>query len=333
MLNNSIRRTSFLVPIILVSIGGAALCRSSSSKGVPEFKEKWRVTNQMDAPECAYLDSESGNIYVSLNPGQQDRKDGKGRVAKLRRDGKMINPNWAVGLNAPKGMRRFGDTLWVADINEIVGINVTTGRLTSRRSVQDAKALSGVAVADDGTVYVSDFRGAKIYALSNGTVSVFVDDPVYDPPKIIMSAAGNVAGTMIQDPIGRAPKGIFVDGVSLVAGGGGQPDGHVSGTLYTLNLKTKERTVLYPWPFANIDSIESDGKGGYIFGDGLAGDILRFPAHGLKPERLQQLKPGTGQIRFIPSENLLLVPFTRGNMIVAYDISDALAYSDLQRRR
>jgi len=295
--------------------------------GEPEFKEKWRVTSGIDTPVCAYADSESGNIYISMNPGGQDRKDGKGRIAKLSRDGKMMNPDWSVGLNAPKGMRRYRDTLWVADINEIAGINVTTGKATSRTVVPGAKSLTGVAVADDGTVYVSDFRGDKIYSLHDGVIAAFVDDPVYNPPKRV------VGGTLTQDPIGQAPRGILADGVSLVVGGWGQPEARLMGYLYALNLKTKERTVLYPWPFASIDSIEGDGKGGYILGDGFAGTILRLPAHGLAPERLQKLKPGIGQIGFVLPGNLLLVPYTRGNMIVSYDISDALTYSEQNRRR
>ena len=326
MTKTTIVGVSAVVAIFLVCIGTATVRQTGTSTDTPPFKEKWRATDHIDAPMDAYADPQSGSVYISLNPGEQDKKDGKERIAKLSRDGKMINSNWADGLNAPKGMRRYENTLWVADINELVGINLSTGKVMSRRVILDATSLTGVAAAPDGTVFASDFRRDKIYALQNDAVSVFTDAPVYNPPKMIKG------GTMAQDPIAPAPRGITMDGASLVVGGWGQPDAHISGHLYALNITSKERTVLYPWPFANMDSLETDGKGGYIIADSLAGRILRFPLHGLAPERLQQLKSGFGQIGFVPSVSLLLVPYTRGNVVVAYDISDAIAFSEQHRR-
>jgi hypothetical protein len=310
--------------IWIVSLTSIALLLNCSSpvgsslpaQEKPNFREVWVVRDRINAPAGAYADVRTGNIYVTLNPGTVDARNGQGRIAKLGHDGKLIEADWVSGLNAPKGLRGNGITLWVTDIDEIIAIDIASRKVLSRTRVQDAKSLSGIAVAEDGVVYVSDPQTDKIYLLRNGTVSLFVDNPIYDPP------LRNRGGIIVQDPVGASPEGIVVDGSSLVVGGGGRDK--FSGYLYRLNLATKERTVLYPWPFANIDSIESDGKGGYLTSDSKSGIILRLPINGKAPQFLQQLQVGAGRIAFIPSDQRLVVPYTRENKITAYDISDAL---------
>ena len=287
-----------------------------SAQEKPNFREVWVARDRINAPVGAYADVRTGNIYVTLSPGAENGRNGQGRIAKLGHDGKLIEADWASGLNSPKGLRGNGITLWVADIDEIIAIDIASGKVMSRTRVQDAKSLSGVAVAEDGVVYVSDPQADKIYLLRNGSVSLFVDNPIYDPP---LRSGG---GIIVQDPVGVSPEGIVVDGASLVVGGGGRDK--FSGYLYRVNLMTKERTVLYPWPFANIGSIESDGNGGYLISDSESGRIQRLPINGKGPKVLQQLQVGAGRIAFIASEQLLVVPNTRENKITAFDISDAL---------
>src|ERR1700704_3608731 len=54
--------------------------------------------------------------------------------------------------------------------------------------------------------------------------------------------------------------------LSLQAGGKPEADftTKVPGRLFSLDLKTKKKTLITPEPFGNIDGIESDGQGGYI---------------------------------------------------------------------
>ena len=78
------------------------------------------------------------------------------------------------------------------------------------------------------------------------------------------------------------PNGLLVEGDSLVVGGWGKPEADfttkVPGRLFKLDLKTKKKTLITPEPTANIDGLESDGKGGYIVSDYLAGKILHISA-------------------------------------------------------
>ena len=81
-----------------------------------------------------------------------------GHISRLAADGKVVNAKWATGLNAPKGLRSVGGTLWVTDIDEVVAIEIASGRITSRVKIDGAKFLNDLATAPDGTVYASDSR-------------------------------------------------------------------------------------------------------------------------------------------------------------------------------
>jgi hypothetical protein len=67
-----------------------------------------------------------------IDPGQILEKDGNGYISRLTPDGKMASAKWVTGLNAPKGLRSAGSTLWVSDIDEIVAIDIGSGKITQR---------------------------------------------------------------------------------------------------------------------------------------------------------------------------------------------------------
>jgi sugar lactone lactonase YvrE len=270
----------------------------------PAAAELWSVTEGIQTPESVYVDPASGDIYVSSIEGMPGEKDGKGHISKISADGKTVNAMWVTGFNAPKGLRSFEGTLWVTDIDEIVGIDMATGKVSSKTKVAGAQFLNDTAVGSDGTVYVSDMMGNKIIALKGGKTSVFAqgEDLEY-------------------------PNGLLVEGDSLVVGGWGKPEADfttkVPGRLFKLDLKTKKKTLITPEPSANIDGLESDGKGGYIATDYLAGKVLRISADG-KITTLTTFMPSTADIAFIAADNKLIVPHMNENKIVAYDISGAL---------
>ena len=66
----------------------------------------------------------------SIN-GQILEKDGNGYISRLSPDGKVVSAKWVTGLNAPKGLRSAGGVLWVADIDEVVAIDIGSGRSPS----------------------------------------------------------------------------------------------------------------------------------------------------------------------------------------------------------
>jgi hypothetical protein len=167
----------------------------------PADNAKWAVTDGIAAPESVFVDADSGFIFVSNINGMPDARDGNGYISKLSSDGKMITAMWVTGLNAPKGLRSYKGTLWNADLDEVIGIDIASGKITSRTKVDGAKFLNDVATGDDGTVYVSDTVASKIFAVKNGKATVFAegDDIEY-------------------------PNGLLVQGDKLIVAGWGKPE-------------------------------------------------------------------------------------------------------------
>ena len=95
------------------------------------------------------------------------------------------------------------------------------------------------------------------------------------------------------------------------------------GHLFALDLQTKQKTLITPKPFANIDGLERDGRGGYIVSDYVAGKILQVSSSGDARE-LRQFTPGSADIGFVSSGNVLLVPHMNENTLASYDLSDVL---------
>ena len=264
----------------------------------------WKATDGIATPESVYVDEGSGFIFSSQIDGAPDARDGNGRIVQLARNGRVVSADWVTGLNAPKGLRSHKGTLWTADLDEVIGIEIANGRISSRTKIDGAMFLNDVAVGPDGTVYVSDMMANRIHAIRDGMATVFAE------------------GEQLE-----WPNGLLVDGNRLIVGGWGKPkpdfSTEVPGHLFALDLQTKQKTLITPKPFANIDGLERDGRGGYIVSDYLAGKILQVSATG-EARELRQFMPGTADIAFIPTGNVLIVPHMNENIVASYDLSDVL---------
>jgi len=264
----------------------------------------WMVTEGVDAPESTYVDTASGSIFVSMIGGMPGDRDGNGRIMKLASDGKVVAAAWVSGLNAPKGLRSHNGTLWTADIDEVVSMDIATGRVLSKLKIDGAQFLNDVAVGDDGTVYVSDMLASKIYAVKDGKATVFAE------------------GDSIE-----YPNGLLVDGDRLLVGGWGKPEADfttkVPGHLFALDLKTKKKTLITPKPLGNIDGLELDGRGGYIVTDYSKGQLIQVTSAG-ESRVLKEYKPGAADLAFVPTGNIAIIPHMQENTIAAYDLSDTL---------
>jgi sugar lactone lactonase YvrE len=267
----------------------------------PAAKAGWTVTD-MRTPESVYLDEGSGYLYVSQINGNPNEKDGNGRISKLGLDGSVVAADWATGLNAPKGLRSFGGTLWVSDIDEVIGIDIASAKTTSRIAIEGAKFLNDVAAGADGTIYVSDMMTNRIHAIKDGKASVFAE------------------GEQLE-----YPNGLFVEGERLIVGGWGRPEADFStkvpGRLYALDLKTKQKTLITKQPFANIDGVEQEARGGYLITDYMAGKVIQVAPTG-EFHVVRQFKPGLADHTFLYAQgDILIAPHMNENMVGAYDLS------------
>jgi DNA-binding beta-propeller fold protein YncE len=306
--------THLLTAAALIGLSVSVLAQAPQ-RAVQAPPAVWTIATDLAAPESAYFDAASGAVFVSNINGQILDKDGNGYISRLTPDGKVVDIKWATGLNAPKGMRSVGGTLWVTDIDEVVAIDIASGRIASRVKVEGAGFLNDLAAAPDGTVYASDSGNSTIYAVKNGMSSVFVTgaEAVETPNGLLVDGGRLILGTIgPAAPGGRRGGG---------PGAGGPPA--PAGRLYAFDLTTKQRTVVTPQPIGGIDGIEPDGSGGFLVTDVVGSRLLQVNAAGTA-RTLLTFTAGGADFGYVASRKLAVVPFLFGNSVSAYDLTKLL---------
>lgn len=153
------------LPVFFVAISFLLLGLSTSQSQTVELM--WETDSIFDTPESVCLDKERNQLYISNVGGKQPwTKDGNGFISKMSLDGETIELEWVKGLNGPKGMAVVGNNLYVADINELIIIDIEAGKMIARHILSSALSINDVTADSNGTVYLSDSDGVKIYRFS-----------------------------------------------------------------------------------------------------------------------------------------------------------------------
>lgn len=117
-------------------------------------------------PESVLYDESDDTYLVSNIDGKPTDADGNAFISKLGPDGKVITLKWIeagknkVTLNAPKGLAFLGDTLAVADLNNVRIFDRKTGAPKKSIPIKGATFLNDVA-SDGKNLFVSD-SGLKL---------------------------------------------------------------------------------------------------------------------------------------------------------------------------
>lgn len=177
----------------------------------------WRLTGLAN-PESTTLSADGSFLYVSNVDGEGEAKDGNGFISKVSTDGKMIERNWASGLDGPKGVARDGSTLYVADITQLVAVNAETGAIISRMPLEGSVFLNDAAVAPDGRVMVADSGTQRIYAVKDGKPSVWIEDDLLasingllpEPSRLVVTT---MAGRLLAIDYATAKIDVLAEGL------------------------------------------------------------------------------------------------------------------------
>ncbi len=141
-----------------------------------QLVKKWSTDSTLKIPESVLYDEGNSILYVSNIDGEANKKDGMGSIGKVGLDGNIINVDWVKGLNAPKGMALVKNNLWVADIDEVAVIDITTGKIIKKIPVPGAKFLNDVTASEDGIIYISDSQTKLVHKIENNKSSVYLKD-------------------------------------------------------------------------------------------------------------------------------------------------------------
>ncbi len=276
----------------LIIVAGLSSCAGSlfTTKAPVSLQQAWESDNTLRTPESAVYDPETNAIYVSnINTHSGKSKDGDGFIAKLSTDGKMDQLYWVSGLNDPHGIALHNRVLYVADIDEIVAISTQTGAILAKYKADNAEYLNDVAVDSEGNVYVTDMKQKRIYQLSNGRVSTWIDNTRREQP-----------------------NGVHVSGDRLVVAF------NSSGNVRYIDLRTKNFTNLTE-EIKSADGI-AETRGGNYFISGWEGEIYYVTNSGKKWRVLdtREEKINAADISYAERLGLLLVPTFKNNRLVAY---------------
>ncbi|GAM97669.1 periplasmic ATP/GTP-binding protein [alpha proteobacterium U9-1i] len=158
-------------------------CACAAPASIPPTPEPealtltWR-TGGFAQPESVALSDDGGFLYVSNVNGEPDAKDGNGFISRLSVTGEMLQREWASGFDAPKGLLRSGDALYLTDIDQIVALDARTGAVRTRTPAPGARFLNDITETPGGLILASDSATRRIYVLRNGAAEIWLEDPL-----------------------------------------------------------------------------------------------------------------------------------------------------------
>jgi sugar lactone lactonase YvrE len=252
-------------------------------------------------PESVVYDPKLNHLYVSNVNGGANDKDGNGFISIVSMDGRIINEKWMIGLNAPKGLALSGRTLYTADINELVAMDIDHGRIINKYKVDDAKFLNDVTAAANGDIYVSDMLANRIYLLSGDDFTIWIESDELE-----------------------APNGLLAQGNDIILGSWGKmTDGfatEVPGHLKRISIQDKTIISIGDGSsVGNLDGVEADKDDGFYVTDWMNGKLFHI-AHTGEVTVLLELTQGSADHEFIIKKDLMLIPLMKDNKLLAYKI-------------
>jgi hypothetical protein len=253
----------------------------------------WETDSTLKVPESVLYDAPNKVLYVSNIDGTEPwGKDGKGSIGKVGLDGKIINAEWVTGLNAPKGMGLYKGKLYVADLTEIVVIDIAKGTIVQRWPIVSAVGLNDVSIDAKGILYVSDSKARNVYTM-----------PVTVPKKITLLLDSNQL---------KRPNGVLLHGNNLYV--------LDDGTMYRLE-KNRSLTKITDGMEGGTDGIENVQGKDFIVSC-WAGAIWYVKEDGSKTLLLdtREQKINSADIGYDAKNKIVYVPTFWKNSVVAYQL-------------
>lgn len=268
-----------------------AVCASAVIAHSQSLVLKWKTDTIFRVPESVYYDARANVLYVSNIDGKSTEKDGKGFIAQVTPEGKVKDMNWVTGLDAPKGMGVYKNTLYIADLTRVVTVDIATGKKLDTYEIEGAEFLNDITVDAGGNVYISDSAKGRIHRLSGGKMELYFESPDFK----------RVNGLLA-----------LKDGLYVVD----------AGTGINYKLGADKKLVKYTETSQSADGIEPAGKDEYIVSS-WNGEVFYVDASArakkLIDTREQNLN--SADIGYDPKTKTVFVPTFLANSVYAYTLT------------
>lgn len=241
---------------------------------------QWSTDTLFLKPESAAYDHKRSIAYISNVNGEFLARDGNGFVSRIKLNGEIEELKWVRGLDNPQGLGLYKNSLYVADIDKVVKIDVMKGEIEKVLKIDGAVFLNDVSIDKNGDVYVSDCRTNKIHRIVNDKIETWLTDPLLAIPN----------GLLVEE------KSVYILNMQ-------------NGIVYAADKSTKKLTQ-FSAGIKDCDGMVSDGKGGYFVSGAWQGTIYHLDSKGEKKLVLDLSKEKviTADIEYVAEEKLLIIP-------------------------
>jgi DNA-binding beta-propeller fold protein YncE len=269
---------------------GALLIAAGAQAQTHKLTQVWETDAALKTPESVRFDATRKVLYASNIDGEPWAADGKGSIAKIGLDGKVIAAEWVTGLDCPKGLALSDDgkLLYAADAGGVMVIDIDAGKIKNKIAIPEGIQLNDI-VNDKGTLYVSDSKGKKVFVVKGGKASVYLDEAVL-----------------------KGPNGLFVH----------------NGALYVLDNdslnrveKDKSLKVLASGMPGGADGLENVSGDDFLVSV-WSGAVWYLPAGGDKQLLFdgKAVKTSTADIGWDPATKTAYVPTFFKNTVIAFKV-------------
>lgn len=173
-----------------------------------EMSDNVKVFGSFNFSESCTFDPDR-NLILAMNAGNRgEGAEEDGFVSLINPDGSVHTAKWigatrdGLALIDPIGSAIRNGVLYTVDSGFVRSFDLETGRPLRSIEVPGAGFLNGIAVADDGTAYVSDTQpGQLIYRVTpDGETTVFAEGaPLALPNGVAIDNDGNIVVVNIGD--------------------------------------------------------------------------------------------------------------------------------------
>jgi glucose/arabinose dehydrogenase len=274
----------------------------SSSPAVKSSGVAPKVLTGLQMPESSIAHPD-GRIFITEIGGFG--KNGDGKVSVLNADG--TTKTLADGLNDPKGIDLLNNQIYVADVNQVVRIDLDGKKTIIAKSTDFQNTpvfLNDIEIDGSGNVYVSDSGD------DNGKLAAIYK---ITPAGKVIKIIGDKSGI-------KRPNGLLMDGPNklLVADFG-------NGKLFQVAFdgesdKPKSKVTLLNSGFGGADGLIRDTNGMLYISDWTNGKVWQLSEPKATPQLITEGHQSAADISLSVDGKYLLMPDMKAGQLVSLPI-------------